>query len=362
MKSKKTNISIPNFSWIILIPAILIIGYYTVFSISAQSPAHQTINSDTIKVKAHKLMKESVSFSFKTSGLIASKEESNLSFKTGGLIKKIYVNEGDEVNKGRLLAQLNLDEMEARAEQAEIALDKAKRDLERAQNLYADTVGTLENLQNAESAYNLARADLKVARFNLEHSSIYAPAKGRILYKHASDNEMVAAGQPIVSFGSQVQEWVVKVGVSDKQLVNIDLNDSATIYPDAYPDQVLSAYITRISNAPDPSSGLYEVELTLHNSNLKLRSGFFVKVEIYPNRDEKMFLIPAKALISANGRNGKIYTVKSDLAKPVLKTVSIYKMLDHVLAINKGLTEGEYVLTEGYTELHENSVVSFRKE
>ena len=82
------------------------------------------------------------------SGLIASNSEARLSFKIGGMISRIYVKEGDRVAAGQLLATLDLTEVNAQVQQASQNLEKAQRDETQANNLYHDTVASLEQVQN----------------------------------------------------------------------------------------------------------------------------------------------------------------------------------------------------------------------
>ena len=97
------------------------------------------------------------------SGLVSSSEEARLSFKVGGIINKLYVGEGQTVRKGQLLATLNLTEINAQVAQAELAHEKAGRDLGRVIKLYADTAATLEQLQNATTGNSAAKQNLTIA-------------------------------------------------------------------------------------------------------------------------------------------------------------------------------------------------------
>ena len=106
-------------------------------------------NEPITTVKAQTLQKKTISQPIHVSGIVASQTEVKLAFKTGGIIEQIYAKEGQTVNRGQLLAKLNMSEIEAQVAQARISLNKADRDLTRAKNLYKDSVGTLEQVQNA---------------------------------------------------------------------------------------------------------------------------------------------------------------------------------------------------------------------
>jgi RND family efflux transporter MFP subunit len=285
-------------------------------------------------------------FPVRTSGRLAAKTESKLSFKTGGIIKRIYADEGQSVRGGQLLAELNLSEIEPKSRQADLAFQKARRDYERAKNLYRDSVATLEQFQDAKTALEYAQSNAEIAKFNLEYSDIRAPGNGRILKRVSEPNEIVAPGQPIFLFASSESSWVVRSNVTDKDIVNIRLNDSATIEFDAYPGKTFYGRITETGNMADPYTGTYEVELTMKEQPESLVSGFIVKVAIYPSRTSgKMILIPAEAVQAGNGTNGDVWVIRD--GKPVKQAIGIYTITDQGIIVASGLAEGDEIITDG---------------
>jgi RND family efflux transporter MFP subunit len=140
---------------------------------------------EQVPVKIQQVSTQTITEPIITSGLLASKQEIKLSFKTGGIIQSISVDEGQTVKKGQILASLNLTEINAQVSQAEQAFEKAKRDLNRAQNLYADSAATREQVQNATTGMEMASAALHSVTFNRQHSTIYAPENGQILKRYA---------------------------------------------------------------------------------------------------------------------------------------------------------------------------------
>ena len=88
------------------------------------------------------------------------------------------------------MAQLDLSEIEAHSDQARAAFEKAGRDLARVKKLYDDNVTTLEQLQNATTAFEIASSQVRVAEFNLHHSSIFAPVNGKILKRFVNNTNL----------------------------------------------------------------------------------------------------------------------------------------------------------------------------
>jgi multidrug efflux system membrane fusion protein len=299
-----------------------------------------------VPVRTEVVKEQLLSFPVRTSGRLTAKTESKLSFKTGGIIKKIYVDEGQSVTEGKLLAILNLSEIQPKARQAELALQKAQRDYDRAKNLYRDSVATLEQYQDAKTALELARANAEIARFNLEYSEIRAPLNGKILKRVAESNEIVGPGQPIFLFASTESAWIVRVNLTDKDIVNIRLNDSATINFDAYPGKTFYGRTSETGNSADPYTGTYEVEIMMKEQPESLVSGFIVKVNIYPSRTtRRMILIPAGAMQEGAGLSGNIWVIRDE--KPVKQSVEIYTITDQGIIVSSGLIEGDEVIVDG---------------
>jgi len=292
-----------------------------------------------------------------TSGRLASKAEIKLSFKTGGIISKILVEEGQQVSEGQVLAQLNLSEIQAKVSQAELALEKAGRDHQRVENLYNDSVTTLEQLQNVTTALEIARSNVQVARFNLKYSTITAPANGKILMRLSEANEMTGPGHPVFLFASTDKDWVVKTSITDKDIVRLNYDDSASVKFDAFPDTVFTALLIEKGTAADPYTGTYEVELKVDlDNNDKFSSGFIATVDIYSQYREKYFVVPVNALIEGYGSTGTVYITGSD--STFKKTeVRIRQINKDNMYISDGLSEGMEVITEGSAYLRPYSII-----
>lgn len=293
-----------------------------------------------------------------TSGKLSSKTEVKLSFKTGGIIDQIPVNEGQSIKKGRLLASLNLAEIEAKKQQAEQAFQKAVRDYQRVDNLYRDSVATLEHLQDARTAMEVARTHVEIAQFNLKYSTIEAPATGKILLKLSEENEIVSAGQPVMLFGSTEDDWIVKANLTDRDIVRVNLGDPARIFFDAYPGVDFPARITQVGKSADPYTGTYEVELAVHPGKYELASGFIAKADILPPHADSCLLLPIDVLVEAENHQGKLFVVKDSIAH--LRTVTI-RQVTGMICITSGLDPGEEVVLEGANYLTDGEKVRIVK-
>jgi len=116
--------------------------------------------SNKIPVKTTPVKQEEIVTLIHTSGKLFSEAEMKLSFKIGGIIEEIFVDEGQQVHKGKLLAKLDQAEIEAQVNQAKNAFEKANRDRDRVYKLYEDSVATLEQLQDATTGLEIVKSNL----------------------------------------------------------------------------------------------------------------------------------------------------------------------------------------------------------
>lgn len=370
--------------------SIILLAITFLIASCGESASPESVQSEKSAKKVETAPVKTVEYqeSIFATGKLSSKEEAKLSFKTGGIIKRIYVREGQSVKKGQLLAELEMDEIRAQTQQAELgkqqsaitienaklALQLAERDYKNAMGLYQDSVATLEQLENAEVQLNNAKNQLEaaqtglsfsernveVANFNLRHSRIVAPAKGIILKKLAETNELVGPGTPVFLFGSKEKAQVVKVNITDKDIIHVALDNDAKINFDAYPDTDFQGTVKEIASMADPYTNTYEVEVEVRPDGKRLLSGFIGSVTIFTKQKEQMFEIPVDALISANEKKGSVFVV--DSGKAVKTLVGIYKVEGEGLLINNGLTGDDEVIISGVGYLENNDPVLISKK
>jgi RND family efflux transporter MFP subunit len=320
----------------------------------SDGPEKQTLDQ-AVRIAVVPALYEEYKIPLRATGLLGTTTQMKLSFKTGGIIRKVHVREGEQVKKGTVLAELDLSEIRAQVNQAKIGMEKAGRDLNRAKNLYMDSVATLEQYQNARSAYELAKSQKQIADFNLLHSKILAPSGGKVQKVIAESNEMIAPGYPVILFASTDNDWVVRSSLTDKDIVRISLGDSALVVMDAFPGIKFKAVVTELGSVADPITGTYEAELLITQSDPRFRTGFISRVLIYPTEMQRSIIIPYEALVNASDRSAYIFIYKD--GKVSRRDIRIGEVLDQGIVVMGGVERQELVVTEGAKYLNSDSEV-----
>ena len=321
-----------------------------------QAPVKENRTAKKIPVKLAPVKHELFAVPIHSSGIIGTSKEIKLSFKTGGIVARAYVEEGMTIKKGQLLARLNTTEINAQVDQARSMHEKAKRDFARAKALYADSVATLEMKQNAETALNVSKSILEAAEFNQNHSEIRAPKDGIILKEIIHESELIAPGYPLYVMGVKEKNWILRSGVADREMVKIQLGDTAYVLVDAWPDDELIALVSQIAEVPDSQTGTYEIELQLNQTERHLATGFVAKLEIYPSRKDSFYLVPVEAMVNINGNEGYVFVPVDNKRAKKLK-VTLGTLINGMAAITDGLDGVEYVISLGSAYLKDEDLI-----
>ncbi|RQW06718.1 MAG: efflux RND transporter periplasmic adaptor subunit [Calditrichaeota bacterium] len=310
-----------------------------------------------IPVETAAVIIESTASPVRASGVLVSAQEVKLSFKIGGIIRQMEVEEGEDVKEGQLLAVLDQSEIQAGVQTAESAYQKALRDYKRVKNLFEDSVATLEQKQNAETALEVAEANRQIALHNLKHSSIFAPSAGKIMKQLAEKNELVNSGQPVFIFGSVESDYRLRSGLTDRHIIRLRIGDSAAVTFAAYPGETFAAEVSQIAQAADPYTGTYEVELAVQSAGHNLMFGFVGDLLIFPSIHTEVFRIPAESLVEADGDRGTVYSVDLTDSTAQKIRVEIADILKNYIIVRSGLENIERVITSGSPYLFDGAVV-----
>lgn len=317
--------------------------------------------SDDIPVKVAAVSSLQTPFKILATGLVTTENEGKYAFKIGGVISKIYVHEGQFFKKGQLLATLNTTEIGSGLEQAKLNTEKAGRDYTRALNLYKDSVATLEQVQNAKTALDVAKKAQDAVAFNKQYAAIYAANDGFVAEKIGNEGEVVAAGAPVLSINESRgnSNYELKVGVTDREWAAITVGQKADVTLDGFPGKTFKATVFRKSQAADNTGGSFQVELKLSLGSLTPAAGMFGKAEIYTGASSKAMVIPYDALVEADGDKAFVFAVSGDHVKRV--PIDIAGFDNKQVYVKSGLENVSDIVVSNSAFLNEQSAIRIIK-
>ena len=322
---------------------------------------NQFETADIVSIKTAPTGSLAVTSNISASGLVTTENTANYSFKIGGLVKHIYVEEGHFFKKGQLLAALDETEISAGLNQTDLNVKKYERDYTRANNLYKDSVYTLEQLQNTKTGLDIARKQKDAVAFNARYAKIYAAADGFVSQKIANEGEVVGPGSPILAINetSHNNNYLLKIGLTDKEWASVKIGQKASVTLDGYPDQNFDAVVFRKSQSADAALGSFQVELKLDMKNSKPAVGMFGKAEIHADTAQDLITIPYDALIEADGNKAFVFLVENNKVRR--QPVTIYKFENKIVYIKDGLEKTDQIVISNSAYLNEESKIKIIK-
>jgi RND family efflux transporter MFP subunit len=340
-----------------------------------QEAPEETFGSALVRVMEVKRQKVSEKLFF--TGIIEAWQTVNVTPEVGGKIAKIYVEEGDSVRKGQLLAELDtratrlqLDQAKAAVAVAQANYADAEKNMERMERLRKENAVSEQQLEKITLAFDAAKAELQRARaasnlaeYNLDVSIMEAPFSGVIASKNAEIgdviNPMMGGFSPTSGVVTLVDYSRVKIqiDVSYEDIVRIRKGMAAYLSVEAFPGKNFPGEVFVVNKAADPVTKKFHVEIAADNPDLTLRPNTFGEIMIEVSSHEDALAVPQRAILE-----NKFLFVVNDDNTVTRKEVTLGLENTDMVEITTGLEAGEFVVIEGNYGLEDGEKVEIREE
>jgi RND family efflux transporter MFP subunit len=316
-----------------------------------------------------------------------------LAFKGSGYVDTVVIRKGadgrprvaqpgDHVAKGLVLARVReadyrerVTQAQAKFNEGDASLRKAKLDLDRASALFAAESLTKPDLDAAQAAYDGAqarmlatRADIELAQIALRDTELVAPASGVLLERRIEIGTLVGAGTIGFVLGD-VSSVKAHFGIPDMMIHAVALGDRIDVAIEAA-GAVFSGRVTALAPAADSESRVFDVEVTIPNADGRLRPGMIGTVGVgnpapsVPAGSPARLTIPLSAVVKASpalsessstraeGVAGPGYAVlvverQPDGEVARLRPVELGDVTGNGVEVVKGVSAGERVIVSG---------------
>lgn len=326
--------------------------YHIILILLFTSCAHQLPPATEIRLVVEvvypQMGKQTVTLA--ASGMIANSEEISLSFKTGGMVEQVNAEEGQYVQKGALLARLNITELDAQLQQSDLNISKLQRDESRLIKLVKDTTATIEQLQNTQTSLSTAKEQKRGLEYNKQQGYLYAPSAGFILKRTVNPGEFKSPGSPVFTLGSNTSDgkWVFKISVSDKDRIQLHMDQKTMITLDALPGKSFNGNIIKLSSIPDAQTGTYDCYVSFDPGTTNIVYGLTGKLSVEYESSEAYTTLPLDALTGVDGNDAIVYTIGAD-SLVERKSVHIHSINSKTVSIEEQLNAA--VITAGKNDV-----------
>lgn len=237
----------------------------------------QAVAEQTVRVKVQEIHPEAVNGEQGFSGTIEEASGASLSFATAGTIKRIYVDEGQTVRQGQLIAELDPTTLQNAYTISKTSLEQAQDTYNRMKELH--DAGSLPEMQwiQIENQLKSATAQEAIARKSLSDTKLYAPFSGYISSKIAEIGQNASPGMPIVKLVN-IGSVKVKISVPEDDIQRIAQHSSMKVVVPALGNREFEGQVKERGVSADPRSRTYEVKATIQNHDGQLLPGMICQV------------------------------------------------------------------------------------
>ncbi len=314
--------------WLIIGGIVIVVAVIIIANLTMKSSKATMVNSESAQTRD---IIETVS----ASGRIQPQTKVDITSEINGEIVKLYVKEGQYVNKGDQLlildtiqlrsdldqAKYSVNEITARLEGAKSTLEQTEEEFHRQEKLYENKLTSETEFKNskytylnAKSAYEAtkAQAQQSEARYEkaldyLSKAKVVAPMPGIITFLDCEEGE-IAAAQTVYSQGktlmtvSNLDVFEVEVEVDETEVTKVELGQEAKIEIDAFPDTTFMGEVVEVGNtaiytSSSDQSTNFKVKVIFIDKNEKIRPGMSATVDITSNEIKEALAIPYSAVV-----------------------------------------------------------------
>jgi RND family efflux transporter MFP subunit len=308
----------------------------------------EEITTDELpQVRVHTLTSEMVEQSRDFMGTVQSFKQNDITPSMPVRIDNILVDVGDNVKQGEILVEMDM----VNRRQLELQLANLERELERVTELHKSGGISQQQVDQLAVQVNVQRTAMKNM---IDNTTLRAPFDGVVTARNFHAGEMYMPGRPILTVMT-LAPLKVTIFVNEEYFSRVRRGMPVTVTTDIYPDENFRGTVHLVHPTIDPTTRTFGVEVTIPNSNLRLRPGMFARVNMGFGAMKRV-IVPDIAVVRQTGtndryvfvyENGTVNKVKVQLGHQVGKNIEVLS----------GLNEGEQVVVAGMSRLLDQSRV-----
>ena len=274
----------------------------------------------------------------------------------GGNVEKVYVELGDYVKKGQVLARIkstDIADFDKQLIDAKNDLLVAKNDLKIAEELY-------EGKLNSDRDVLLAKSEVKKAQsqmtkldetykiYNIKAGSIYevtAPINGFIIQKSINEDMLLRSDRSENIFDiAEISEVWAMANVNEIDINKVKIGHDASITTLSYPDKTFTGKSDKIFNIINPETKAMQARVKLDNKDFLLKPDMNASIKLSYTEDSREIAIPSSAVIFDKSKNYVL--IFKDRNNIETREIKVLRQVGETTFVSQGLTEGEKVVTK----------------
>ncbi len=290
---------------------------------------------------------------YRTITTLEAENDAEVVARSTGVLEEIFVEEGDTVKKGQILAQLDVEQLSLEVAQLAATSKKLKKELNRQKSLFKRRLTSSDALDRARFEFQAQDAQYKLSKLKLNYASIRAPINGMIIERHVKTGNLIKNNDPLFKIVDPTT-LVAVMFLPEKEMANIKKNQTILLAVDALNGSIITGSVDRIRPSIDITTGTFKVVAKLNNPDQLLQNGMFGKVEVVFDMHFNSLLLEQQAVITQDNRS-HVFVARDN--KAIQTPVKIGFKHNNIVEITEGLLENDQVIITGQQILkHETKI------
>lgn len=277
--------------------------------------------------------------------------KNNIAPQSASRIQKIYVEVGDFVRAGQIVAKMD----EVSLNQSKLSMANDSLEYSRIKKLYEQGGVSKSDFDAMELKYNVTRSQYQNL---LENTILRSPVSGVITARNYDQGDMYS-GSPIYVV-EQITPVKLYVGISEMDYTKVKKNDTVTLTADALPGKTFTGRIARIYPTIDAATHTFTAEVNVANSDRLLRQGMYARVTVNFGSNHSI-VVPDDCVVKQQGSGVRsVFVLQADnTVKEIVVTLGRHFGTEY--EILSGISEGDNVVVKGQASLKNGSKVNVQK-
>jgi len=298
-------------------------------------------------------------------GRVDSASKAELAFRIPGTVQTIHVREGDVVEEGKVLAELDPTDYEIVLKDRQATYDRAKNDFERAKELVKDGFISRTDYDKKEGEFKNAEAALNAAEQDIKYTKLTAPFGGTVAERYVEQAEEVDAKQNVLAIQDEDQ-LEIKVDVPESIVSRINRTgregNRVPVYAtfDAAPDKTIDLVFKEVSTRADAATQTFQVTFLMDApESLTILPGMTANVaaDLGSAQEETRYYLPVSAVTADAGLDPFVWVVDEQAMTVSKQPVQVGRMSGWNIEVESGIEPGARIVTAGVGYLAEGMQV-----
>lgn len=270
---------------------------------------------NAVPVEVARAARSEIAASYNGTATLTADHEAQVAAKTSGVLVKLFVEEGQSVKAGQVLAQLEQDTARAKLAQADAQMRKANASFNYSEKAIQKQLIPQRDYDQTKFDMQNLRAAYEEARLNLQFTTIVAPVDGVIAERSVKLGNLIQTNQNLFRIVGMDPLQAV-LNVPERQLGILKAGQPVTLEADALPGQKFTGNILRIAPVVDSNSGTFRVTCEFRDHSGTLKPGMFGRIGIVYDQRADALTVPRSALVEEDGETA-VFVVDKATDKPV---------------------------------------------